>query len=1809
MNIKRILATLLCFTMIMTSGVFTSTAYAEELNNPDIILEETMTDDLVGAEEEESGEISLDESASKETVSEENASKETAEEGEIDLIEEETTEENEEFISEDEELLIESDIEAEEDAETEDDIDELALQLSEDLLEVKGGELAWIEEPTTPEELQERYTALGQTLYVPAGTEVIPEEFFKGDHALTKIDVTYAENTLTTIEDGAFRNCTELSVFTASAALETIGANAFSGCGKLKTVALSKVLSIGEGAFQNTGVTQITASGCTEVGDNAFNGCTELVGISFPVVQEIGYSAFSGCTSLENLGLPVYDQILKRVGDYAFKNTATKNVNWSNYVFPSNDTDYYMGNGVFSNCKSLTYIALPAIETVPASTCEKCTALSTIIINSHFVNDTVHPTTTTAIDGAAFSGCTALKKVSLSKIKRVVTSAFASDVNLIEVKFEYEGPDADFKIDNDAFPDLGTPANLKMYGYVDAVHNYADKKGYTFVSLYEPHKITYRSVGEGFTTKLSKASARKDELISVTVTNNDGNFLLNDVEVVGVSSQKRYDTTLTKNGKYEAVFSFNMPSDEDVKINLTSAPIGTVKSNANISFFTVDSVRPEPYYFVPTGGNGNYNIDSSGKEFWIRFSNGYPCVGDKNWQWIFTSNNSNVVRVNELGLVTAVGKGFATITAQLKNTNVKIEQFFTVGATTRIVSVAMNPITPSRGSLSVSETGIPIISVDRDYVANSAMSFTTQIVALDEENSEVIVAPSYWSSVDTKNAIVASAKSFDNTMKITIPKGAVGETMIKAYALNEGEKTVNANSVNENGKPLEEGDDGYTDNLALLIIRVVDFTPRLENKSFDVDYNSSIGTKLQLIEVYDELGKIDTDTGLDIVQKKTVGKEVTAVTPTNFGLQVFYDRYGIYNDGIPGFYAQKNDHFNSIKENEEITYKNMFLHGFFDKGEKREFFIPLGTVKLTNKPLNTKLTFSGKINYFYGTSAEGLENRSQVTVVQSLKNKKIESVELKDARHHTNPANPQTDLFKENFKIDFDRNDNSKIYITMNPTLEALKTNDSNVAVVSGYLYIYYVGYSNPVKIAITVPTCNTPPAYLLSTTSVTMNFYAKNQKASFYLYKKNDAKKTPVSLDGMTISFNKSLTTGNIFDGTITTSKYDCEDDYDSVITIKQNNTYSPVPGKAVIRMHHSSWADGKYVDYTCKVNAVKTKPNAKIYGSSTATLNQQVLDGTSTIWIYSSQDNVPISAQSDDVDDMRDSVITTVAKNRVEAAQYIIDNCLDIDVDIEPNTGKQMLYITASCPDSEEVPKGKYTFKITPKVDYLNGEPGTEVQPIAFAVNITNTKITLTMKGALLFNKDCAGLEKAETTYTLKNLPTGAKQRDYQIDINGAEIVKPKNVTKEMVGDILNVKWIWFEADIDTNKNTCYFGGILNGARRKDNAFKYTYTVKGAKLLDSTGTEVSTLADFKITVQMREVTSSFDVTASGSISTVDYYKPSCITYTAKPKNFNTYINDVKLVEIDDSGNDKPINEYFELKRDYYGPTDTILHPDADSSDDPIIRDDKKAYVSLIQGKDVSERVVPGKKYKIRLEYTLSSRTDWAPYKVFEIVVKQSTPGLTAKYDVNKIYAGQDNRTVNVKIKPTALHAKAQIIDVDFKDGINDKYYQAFTLNRDETTGSATTTWQEVDGYNRPIFIDYTNPGNPLKMYVDKELPSGDNMYNLQDGDVLYYVDSSINKVAIYSAETEEYYSYKPNCTEPILVNDKYMTVLDIKPDYYCTFSMTLTNSSALVLNKEHSVNLVTIYEEAGRASEDPARSSEVVKGTAFKITLNVLK
>ena len=117
--------------------------------------------------------------------------------------------------------------------------------------------------------------------------------------------------------------------------------------------------------------------GVTQIGDYAFQGCTNLASITIPeTVNSLGEGAFMGCSSLSSVNIPdgvtvlednvfrgcesltsiVIPEGVTSIGDYAFENC--RNLSGS-IVIPENVES--IGTSAFLNCSSLSYVTVHAV--------------------------------------------------------------------------------------------------------------------------------------------------------------------------------------------------------------------------------------------------------------------------------------------------------------------------------------------------------------------------------------------------------------------------------------------------------------------------------------------------------------------------------------------------------------------------------------------------------------------------------------------------------------------------------------------------------------------------------------------------------------------------------------------------------------------------------------------------------------------------------------------------------------------------------------------------------------------------------------------------------------------------------------------------------------------------------------------------------------------------------------------------------------------------------------------------------------------------------------------------------------------------------------------------------------------------------------------------------------------------------------------------------------------------------------------------------------------------------------------------------
>lgn len=209
----------------------------------------------------------------------------------------------------------------------------------------------------------------------------------------------------------------------------------------------ASVTEIGPGAFFSGRIEQVDIYGCPNIGDFAFAHCSALQAVNFHADcgggRYIGNNAFVGCRSLKHISLPPW---ITDIQSGAFMHTGLEEISLS-YVKS-------MGESVFRNCRFLSRAQLPtALEIIPSSTFADCSALKRVTLGKvkelgsdcfscctslESVSETVsfHGLYLEALEKmglSVFSRCTSIRSVYAPKLKEIEASCFFGCESLISV--------------------------------------------------------------------------------------------------------------------------------------------------------------------------------------------------------------------------------------------------------------------------------------------------------------------------------------------------------------------------------------------------------------------------------------------------------------------------------------------------------------------------------------------------------------------------------------------------------------------------------------------------------------------------------------------------------------------------------------------------------------------------------------------------------------------------------------------------------------------------------------------------------------------------------------------------------------------------------------------------------------------------------------------------------------------------------------------------------------------------------------------------------------------------------------------------------------------------------------------------------------------------------------------------------------------------------------------------------------------------------------------------------------------------------
>ena len=226
---------------------------------------------------------------------------------------------------------------------------------------------------------------------------VVEANLFQGWNRITA--VTGGKN-VTTIHDGAFKNCCSISTFLPeNTKVTSIGASAFQGCTCLKTFdCFTEATQINDLAFANCqALTSVDVTLCEHLGVGAFCGCSKLIKATLNTTY-IPCELFKDCTALSDVS-----GVVDRVTD--------------------------IGKRSFYNCTSIQLAPFGKdINVIEASAFEGCTQLLCVEIETPF-----------AIEEKVFKGCTKLHTATFAKgVTCIGKEAFASCSQLKKVQLDSE---------------------------------------------------------------------------------------------------------------------------------------------------------------------------------------------------------------------------------------------------------------------------------------------------------------------------------------------------------------------------------------------------------------------------------------------------------------------------------------------------------------------------------------------------------------------------------------------------------------------------------------------------------------------------------------------------------------------------------------------------------------------------------------------------------------------------------------------------------------------------------------------------------------------------------------------------------------------------------------------------------------------------------------------------------------------------------------------------------------------------------------------------------------------------------------------------------------------------------------------------------------------------------------------------------------------------------------------------------------------------------------------------------------------------
>ena len=398
-------------------------------------------------------------------------------------------------------------------------------------------------------------------------------------------------NSVTSIGDAAFYNCTGLTSITIPNSVTSIGRGAFNGCSGLKSVVIgNSVTSIGDDAFYKcTGLKTVFSfsnltfsKGSSGYGDIAYYA-DKVYNLSGGFIENgFVFGKLNGVNTLvtylgnaTKITLPAdYKGENYTIGADAFKGNTTI----TSVVIPNNVTS--IGNYAFSGCDGLTNVTIPNnVTRIGDRAFSWCDGLTSIEFNAEICTEmgsSSYP---------VFSGCTALSTVTIGEnVKNIPDYAFYGCYGLTRITI----PNSVTSIGNYAFSSCDGLKSVTIPNSVTSIGNYAFE-GCSKLEEALARKAAVNKDVSGAFGKGNKMKNQKDGNDSGRTKGKTGGKAIDSGKGVSVKVGNR---KLGAGGLVTPVY--NKQAEGKVVVNVVVDPSGKVVSasiNAKLSNTTNQGLR------------------------------------------------------------------------------------------------------------------------------------------------------------------------------------------------------------------------------------------------------------------------------------------------------------------------------------------------------------------------------------------------------------------------------------------------------------------------------------------------------------------------------------------------------------------------------------------------------------------------------------------------------------------------------------------------------------------------------------------------------------------------------------------------------------------------------------------------------------------------------------------------------------------------------------------------------------------------------------------------------------------------------------------------------------------------------------------------------------------------------------------------------------------------------------------------------------------------------------------------------------------